>query len=168
MKKKVFYFFLLVFVLGFLLPEKLVIPVKGANEKHWAKDDFWKCSWCKGNKIHYGIDIKYYKHTPIISASDGIVIYKGWLGNAGKDIIVLGPKWKLHSYAHLDAYSVPLFGYVRAGEKLGLLGLTGKTTGYHLHYTVVSLLPRIWRFDTSYRGWQKMFLLDPSKELLGY
>ncbi|MDX1959926.1 MAG: M23 family metallopeptidase [Leptospiraceae bacterium] len=164
---KTFLTIILILILGFLIPEKLVIPVKGATKKSWDKNDFWNCTWCKGNKIHYGIDIKGILHTPIISSSTGIIVFNGTLAEGGNVIIILGLKWRLHYYAHLNLRYVSLFQFVNKGETIGNIGMTGKTTGPHLHYNIVSVIPIFWNFKEGRLGWLRMFFLDPTVELLG-
>jgi len=49
------------------------------------------------------------------------------------------------------------------GRVIGQVGDTGNARGKppHLHYTVLSAVPYVWRADGSSQGWRKMFYLDP-------
>jgi hypothetical protein len=47
---------LIVITLGFLLPEKIVMPVVGATVNDWNKDTFWYEPWGSSG-VHKGIDI---------------------------------------------------------------------------------------------------------------
>ncbi|MFW5680901.1 MAG: M23 family metallopeptidase, partial [Pseudomonadota bacterium] len=40
-------------------------------------------------------------------------------------------------YAHLHSYLVKHGDLVRAGQKVGTMGRTGRATGVHLHYEVI-------------------------------
>lgn len=154
--------FLIVLFLGFLLPEFSVIPVKNATSNDWNAKSFWFEPWGKSG-VHKGIDIFGKPNTPILSTTYGIVIFAGELPLGGKVVAVLGPKWRLHYYAHLNDDSVFIGKPVWRGSAIGLLGDTGNAKGKpaHLHYAVVSLLPYVWKMDTSTQGWKKAFYLDP-------
>lgn len=160
--KKKFLFLLCFFVILFL-PECSVIPVQGASSKDWNAKSFWYEPWGKSG-VHKGIDIFGKEGTPILSTSYGIVIYKGTLPLGGNVVLVLGPKWRLHYYAHLQSDSVFIGKAIGTGAPLGRLGATGNAKGKppHLHYSVVTLVPYLWRIDDSTQGWKKMFFLDPT------
>ncbi len=157
----------LIIVLGYLLPEKMIIPVKDATPNDWNHQTFWFEPWGKSG-VHKGIDIFANKATPLISASYGIIIYQGQLGIGGNVIAVIGPKWKIHYYAHLDSINVTMGQLVVTGEMIGTTGDSGNAKGKppHLHYSVVSLFPYLWRWDLSNQGWLKIFFLDPGELLL--
>ena len=88
-------------IAGFFLPQKLIIPVENAATNSWAKNSFWAYPW--GSSItHKGIDIFADKGTNVISATHGIVVYTHEGGKGGKSVMILGPKWRFHYYAHLD------------------------------------------------------------------
>lgn len=80
-------------------------------------------------------------------------------------VVVIGPKWRLHYYAHLKNYNISFFDWLSKGEKLGEVGTTGNAKGNspHLHYSMITLIPYPWRIDSDHQGWKKMFYLDPSK-----
>ena len=40
-------------------------------------------------------------------------------------------------YAHMKAFAVQEGDSVNAGDTIGYVGLTGNTTGYHLHFSVL-------------------------------
>lgn len=152
---------------GFLFPEFPVVPVKGATAKDWNDKSFWFEPWGKSG-VHKGVDIFGKLNTPIVAATYGIVIFVGELPLGGKVVAVLGPKWRIHYYAHLNDDSVFIGEPVWRGSEIGSLGDTGNARGKpaHLHYAVVSLLPYVWKMDGSTQGWKKMFYLDPV-EIIG-
>ena len=80
---------------------------------------------------------------------------------------VLGPKWRLHYYAHLDSIKTSMFAPVSRNSVIGTVGTSGNAVGKppHLHYTLVTLVPYPWRMDQSRQGWKKMFYLDPIEYL---
>lgn len=170
MLKRVFRMFsltiLLLFAAGFIWPEQLVIPVKGAAPQDWNKRSFWAEPWGKSG-VHKGIDIFAKFNTPVLTATDGIVLFSGNNPVGGNVLLLLGPKWRLHYYAHLNSLSVDKGSLVSAGETIGRVGNSGNAKGRppHLHYAVITLIPYVWRRDDSTQGWKKMFFLDPGELL---
>lgn len=162
--------FLLVVVLflvvGLGWPERLVIPVAGATVNDWNEDTFWYEPW-GASGVHKGIDIFASAGTPVIAATGGVVVYSGTLRVGGNAVIVLGPKWRFHYYAHLDSRDVAAGTFVAGGEQLGTVGNSGNAAGKpsHLHYSIVTMLPYPWRITTETQGWKRMFFLDPNAKL---
>jgi murein DD-endopeptidase MepM/ murein hydrolase activator NlpD len=152
---------------GFLLPENLVIPVQGATTQDWNHDTFWFEPWGKSG-VHKGIDIFSPIGTPVVASVYGIVIFTGHLNLGGNVVVVLGPKWRMHYYAHLDSINTAIGTLVNTSQPIGTLGDTGNARGKpsHLHYTILSLAPLVWRWDGSPQGWKKMFFLNPSEKLI--
>ena len=151
--------------IGFALPEHASIPVAGATSKDWNAKSFWYEPW-GASGVHKGIDIFAVHGQPVISAVPGVVLYRGQLGLGGNVAVVIGPKWRLHYYAHLaEASSGPTF--VRSGSALGAVGSSGNAAGKppHLHYAVLSLVPIPWRYSAATQGWKQMFFLDPAAVL---
>ena len=150
---------------GLLLPESASIPVEGASARDWNPKSFWYEPWGISG-VHKGIDIFAPQGKKVLAATPGIVIYRGQLGQGGSVVAVLGPKWRIHYYAHLSGYaSSPLL--VSKGTPVGAVGTSGNAVGKapHLHYTVFSLVPLPWRYSTATQGWRKMFYLDPGAVL---
>jgi murein DD-endopeptidase MepM/ murein hydrolase activator NlpD len=157
----------IVFIAGFLVPENLLIPVDTATYNDWNKQSYWSEPWGKSG-VHKGIDIFADKGKALVSATPAIILYAGELARGGKVVLSLGPKWHLHYYAHLEYLAVKRWQRVKAGEQIGLVGDSGNAKGKppHVHYSIVTLVPYIWRIDTSTQGWKKMFYLDPSELLM--
>lgn len=156
----------LVLVLGYLLPSNLRIPVAGASENDWNHETFWHYPWGK-SVVHKGIDIFAKVGTPVLSASLGLVVYCGELSRGGNVLVVLGPKWRIHYYAHLQTALVGVGSSVGAGDTIATVGTTGNAAGKspHLHYSVVTLIPYPWLITGERQGYKKMFYLN-SHELL--
>lgn len=152
---------------GLLTPERLRIPVVGATPQDWHPKSFWFEPWGVSG-VHKGIDIFAPSGRPVRAASAGLVLYRGEFGLGGKVVAVLGPKWRVHYYAHLLRIDETVPFFVTAGRPLGEVGRSGNAAGKppHLHYSIVSLLPMPRRFSrTETQGWQKMFYLDPGSLL---
>lgn len=153
---------LVLLLIGLILPEKLVIPVTGATKNDYHPESFWYYPWGK-SVTHKGVDIFAVRGKPVVSATKGIVLYKGKIRMGGNVVVVLGPKWRIHYYAHLHEIKTRPLSFVGQKTIIGTVGSTGNATGKqpHLHYTIVSLLPHFWRIDSSPQGWKKMFFLNP-------
>lgn len=164
--RKVSLILLLIILCGYVIPDEPIIPVHGANKTDWNRNSFWYEPW-GASGVHKGIDIFAKKGTRLNAAEKGVVLYVGELSRGGNVILILGPKWKIHYYAHLETTTVSWLGYYAQGERIGSVGDSGNAKGKppHLHYSIVSLVPRIWRVDGDNQGWKKMFFLDPDEQL---
>lgn len=152
--------------IGLLWPSNPIIPVQGAGANDWNHETFWHNPWGKSG-VHKGIDIFASEGTPVIAATPGVVVYAGDLGAGGKVAAVLGPKWRVHYYAHMARLDVGAGSAVSTGEPIGLVGSSGNAAGKppHLHYSIVTLVPYPWRVRFQQQGWKKMFYLDPDRQL---
>ncbi|PHS26598.1 MAG: peptidase M23 [Methylophaga sp.] len=166
-KRAILTFVFIALLAGFLIPENLQIPVDSASSKDWNEHSFWYEPWGKSG-THKGIDIFADKGQALLSSSPAIILYTGELARGGKVILSLGSKWRLHYYAHLEYSAVKRWQWVKGGEQIGLVGDSGNAKGKapHVHYSIVTLLPYVWRIDNSTQGWKKMFYLDPSELLM--
>ena len=161
------YLLVLIVMLGFLIPEPKIIPVESASAKDWNQKSFWFYPWGK-SVVHKGIDIFGKKGTQLLASTNLLILYTGEIKQGGKIVLALGPKWRLHYYAHLDSITTKPVSFVKAGAAIGTLGDSGNAKGKppHLHFTIVSLLPYFWEIDDSIMGWKKAFFLDPGQYLL--
>ena len=78
-------------------------------------------------------------NNPVLAAADGNATYKYW-GNCGNMIMVDHGNGFQTRYCHLSSQdiittSTPVA--VTAGEMIGRVGMTGKTTGPHIHFMVI-------------------------------
>jgi len=161
-KRRVLYALALVLLAGFIFPQRWHIPVKGATSSDWNQDSFWYYPWGRSG-VHKGIDIFAKRGVPVVSSVDGLVISVDISPRGGKTVIVLGPKWRFHYYAHLDRIDTKRGRFVKAGGQLGTVGTSGNAQGKapHLHYSIVTGVPYPWRIRGGRQGWKKMFFLDP-------
>lgn len=147
----------------YLLPAKVIIPVKNAQSKDWNLASFWYEPWGP-SVVHKGIDIFAKKGQPAIASTYGITIFQGNIERGGYVIMILDRSFRIHYYAHLSKAShAPLF--VIRGEQIGEVSNTGNAKGkpHHLHYSILSIFPHPWLIDSSTQGWKKMFYLDPNR-----
>lgn len=100
--KKIFAFQLIMLAIGFLLPQSFRMPANVAARKSFSQDSFWLYPW--GESVtHKGVDIFTKRGTSINSSTYGIVLYQGQIRMGGNIVLILGPKWRRHYYAHLDS-----------------------------------------------------------------
>ena len=151
---------------GLFMPQQLLVPVHGAGVDDWNRDSFWYEPWSESG-VHKGIDIFGERGTPVVTATPGVVVYRGQLRLGGNVVYILGPKWRMHYYAHMDSVSVQVGESVYAGNTIGTVGTSGNAadTEPHLHYAIQSLVPDFSRFAEGSQGWKRMFYLNPGEEL---
>lgn len=90
----------------------------------------------KRKDFHKGIDISRPAGTEVFSWSRGVVLKAGWMGDYGYAVDVLHAGGVKTRYAHLLAVHVREGQELLAGETLGQVGRTGRTTGANLHFEV--------------------------------
>ena len=86
--------------------------------------------------LHMGIDIAAPVGTPILAPADGVVIFTGAKDGFGNFIMVAHGYGVVSRYGHNHQNMVQPGQKVMRGEQIGTVGMTGRTTGPHLHYEV--------------------------------
>jgi murein DD-endopeptidase MepM/ murein hydrolase activator NlpD len=164
--KKFLLVILIIIIIGLMIPENFKMPVVGATTNDYNKESFWYYPWGQSG-THKGVDIFAKTGTPVISSTNGLVVYCGQISMGGNVVIVLGPKWRLHYYAHLDKIKTTNFSFVGHKDIIGTVGTSGNAKGKtpHLHYSILTLIPYFWRIDTDHQGWKKMMYLNPIDKL---
>jgi beta-lactamase regulating signal transducer with metallopeptidase domain len=112
----------------------LETTVKKINSKFKSIDSF------RNNKPHLGVDLKAALGTNIVAPAIGTVVIADdttMHKNYGKVVVILHANGLRSFYAHLQDFNVNVGDTVQAGDILGQVGVTGKTTGPHLHMEVV-------------------------------
>lgn len=130
-------------------------PFKAASEYGIAQKDAMGGTWRKTSNygyrsdpfdgstaMHRGVDYAAPAGTPIGSSRDGTVVYAGLgrsgtgYGGYGNVAAVQDSSGLIHLYAHMSKVDVANGQVVKAGQKLGEVGNTGRSKGNHLHYEV--------------------------------
>ena len=83
---------------------------------------------------HPGIDLRAATGTPVAAAGGGVVAIASDLYYSGNTVILDHGAGLFTVYAHLSKIEVKEGATVKAGERLGLSGATGRVTGPHLHW----------------------------------
>jgi murein DD-endopeptidase MepM/ murein hydrolase activator NlpD len=87
-------------------------------------------------KEHQGIDFAGAIGDPVRSAANGQVIFAGTQRGYGKIIIIKHSDTLSTAYGHLSEINVSVGQAVAIGEKVGEVGMTGNSTGPHLHFEI--------------------------------
>lgn len=87
-------------------------------------------------EFHNGIDISAPMGTPVLATADGDVAGVNEDAFFGKSITLRHGDGTETLYGHLSAQDVLAGQQVKAGQKIGAVGMSGRVTGAHLHYTV--------------------------------
>jgi murein DD-endopeptidase MepM/ murein hydrolase activator NlpD len=87
-------------------------------------------------KFHAGTDVRGKHGTPVLAAGDGVVKLARRYGGYGNFIQVDHGGGVVTAYAHLQRFLVKPHDVVVAGQAIGQMGATGRTTGPHLHFEV--------------------------------
>ena len=89
-----------------------------------------------GTAFHGGIDIANNYNTPLYAAKSGVVIAAGYNGSYGNCVDIEHPDGYVTRYAHMNSIIAYVGQEVEQGEKIGLMGSTGKSTGSHVHFEI--------------------------------
>jgi murein DD-endopeptidase MepM/ murein hydrolase activator NlpD len=90
----------------------------------------------KIRRPHLGVDYAAPQGTPVHAVGDGVVIFKGYSGGAGKMIKIKHNGNYMTAYLHLNGYGKNLRkgSTVKQGDVIGYVGSTGLSTGPHLDF----------------------------------
>ncbi len=113
----------------------IIHPVEGGVIK-----DGWYDPRSHKTRLHMGTDIRRSAKTPILSMTDGTVLYIGYLPVPGYYVIIEDPYGFVYHYYHM--YELTTFvaegDAVVQGQQIGLVGSTGNSVANHLHLGVVT------------------------------
>jgi hypothetical protein len=88
-------------------------------------------------RFHGGLDFAAPRGAPIVSAGDGVVVFAGYRYNYGITVEIRHAHDFTTRYAHMQESTVKNGQSVKAGDMIGKLGSTGRSTGPHLHLEVL-------------------------------
>jgi murein DD-endopeptidase MepM/ murein hydrolase activator NlpD len=87
--------------------------------------------------FHPGVDLRAPKGTPVYAMAEGTVIEVEKVAfGYGHSVRIAHKGTTSTLYAHLDKVEVKSGEKVERGEEVGTVGMTGRTTGPHLHFEV--------------------------------
>lgn len=90
-----------------------------------------------GARRHEGVDIAAPIGTAVYATAEGRVLRTGYdAGGYGRFVEVRHPNGMTSLYGHLSRVDVASGEALAPGERLGLVGNTGRSTGPHLHFEI--------------------------------
>ena len=87
-------------------------------------------------RMHEGLDYAAPSGTPILAAAEGEVIRTGTSASYGRFVEIQHPNDVTSFYAHMSRIGASEGQRVAAGEHIGDVGSTGRSTGPHLHFEI--------------------------------
>ena len=88
--------------------------------------------------MHHGIDIAAPTGTPIFATGGGMVTFSGWHDGGYGFMVVIDHGIGIQTlYAHNSRNLVRVGDEVERGQRIALMGSTGRSTGPHVHYEVI-------------------------------
>ena len=87
-------------------------------------------------QLHEGLDIGVDEQSIVKATAEGLVVDTGYKGALGNIVKIDHGNGIATVYGHLGKITVAIGERVCRGERIGYVGMTGRTTGPHLHYQV--------------------------------
>ena len=113
---------------------RFTIPANGIITGRFGTKRFYNG---KAGKPHNGLDIGAEKGTKIMAPSGGKIILTGHYYYNGKFILLDHGMGLKSIFIHLDEVLVKKGQLVSKGELIGKIGNTGKSSGPHLHWSLM-------------------------------
>lgn len=119
-----------------------------------------------GHRQHKGVDLATPIGTPVHAAADGVVGRADWFSSYGLYVAIEHGAALETRYGHMSRLNVAAGQYVHKGDVIGYVGMTGRTTGPHLHYEVrvdgqaVNPIPYLQGVGTGQLGSEAVQLAD--------
>ena len=108
-------------------PSSNRVTSRYGNRKHPIFKDY---------RMHNGIDIGAKHGASVMAADGGVIIISEYSSSYGNYIVISHGNGMTSLYAHLSKRLVKEGDKVTQGQKIGLVGSTGNSTGPHLHYEI--------------------------------
>jgi len=86
--------------------------------------------------FHSGVDIASSYGQGVMAPADGVVVFADFMGGYGRAIMIDHGHGISTRYGHLANFAVTAGQHVHRGDTIGYVGLSGRSTGPHLHYEV--------------------------------
>ncbi len=90
----------------------------------------------RGRRMHKGIDIAAKRGTPIFAVEDGVVVRAKRVRGYGNLVEIKHSDIYSTRYGHNSKNLVKAGDIVKRGQKIALVGSTGRSTGPHVHFEI--------------------------------
>jgi hypothetical protein len=94
------------------------------------------CYCTRWGTMHWGIDLAAPLGTPILAATDGVVLRAGPATGYGNAVYIQDADGNVEIYGHMRYYNVHAGDVVHAGDQIAKVGSEGQSTGPHLHFEI--------------------------------
>ncbi len=108
-------------------------PVSGTISSPYGRRS---APFSEHSEFHRGVDIRAPYGSPVKATGNGVVRTVSYQVDYGKYVEIDHGNGIVTKYAHLSKVLVRKGQHVQKGEKIGMVGTTGNSTGPHLHYEV--------------------------------
>jgi murein DD-endopeptidase MepM/ murein hydrolase activator NlpD len=117
---------------------KMMLPSTLPVASQWNASSYgWRLDPFTGERaMHEGVDFQADVGTPIIAAAAGVVVAAEVHPQYGNYVEIDHGQELTTRYAHASKLLVKPGEIVRRGQKIAEVGMTGRTTGPHLHFEV--------------------------------
>lgn len=118
--------------------KKRAIPSLAPVSAGWHSSNYgWRIDPFTGKQaFHEGVDFMAEVGSPIVAAASGVVVYSAYHPQYGNMVEIDHGNGLVSRYAHASALLVKAGDAVLKGQRIGLVGSTGRSTGPHLHFEV--------------------------------
>lgn len=119
---------------------KSTFPTLQPVSAGWFSSNYgWRLDPFSGKQaFHEGVDFMAETGTPIRAAAGGVVVYSEYHPQYGNMITIDHGNGIASRYAHASKRLVKVDDIVLQGQKIAEVGNTGRSTGPHLHFEVLS------------------------------
>ena len=118
--------------------ETAAVPSGNPVADGWISSGFGKRTDPISGKhdLHKGMDFAGQKRTEIYAVAKGVVTWSGKHGSYGNIVEIDHGHGYVTRYAHNEENLVKVGDKVEKGQKIALMGSTGRSTGTHVHFEV--------------------------------
>ena len=109
-------------------------PIPGGISSRYG---YRKSPFSGTREFHGGVDFRGKIGDGVAATADGVVEKAKYAKGYGKHVIIKHKKGYKTLYGHLSKIEVTKGRKVVAGEKIGEVGSTGRSSGPHLHYEII-------------------------------